>query len=195
MWEVFTGGKTGYAQNKQKMIDFDDELEWDHGEGSGNPLQYSCLEYPMDKAAWWAAVHGVAKNWTWLSDQTHTRRMRPRAEATHWHISDIFLLVSFHNVLAQQDETKFFLPSFSPSIFFFLILILRLPLQFQICFTCHQIACPISEAPRIFRCVPQGIWEIKYAHAPGTTASTGQSSLCSSHLDDFLFKIHLEGIV
>ena len=118
MWEVFTGGKTGYAQNKQKMIDFDDELEWDHGEGSGNPLQYSCLEYPMDKAAWWAVVHGVAKSWTWLSDQTHTRRMRPRAEAMCWHISDIFLLVSFHNVLAQQDETTFFLPSFSPSIFF-----------------------------------------------------------------------------
>ena len=34
MWEVFTGGKTGHAQNKQKMIDFEDELEWDHGEGS-----------------------------------------------------------------------------------------------------------------------------------------------------------------
>ena len=31
------------------------------GEGDGNPLQYSCLENPMDRGAWWATVHGVAK--------------------------------------------------------------------------------------------------------------------------------------
>ena len=31
-------------------------------EGHGNPLQYSCLENPMDRGAWWATVHGVAKN-------------------------------------------------------------------------------------------------------------------------------------
>ena len=30
-------------------------------EGNGNPLQYSCLENPMDRGAWWAAVHGVTK--------------------------------------------------------------------------------------------------------------------------------------
>ena len=34
------------------------------GEGNGNPLQYSCLENPMDRGAWWAAVHGVAKSRT-----------------------------------------------------------------------------------------------------------------------------------
>ena len=34
------------------------------GEGSGTPLQYSCLENPMDGGAWWAAVHGVAKSRT-----------------------------------------------------------------------------------------------------------------------------------
>ena len=33
-------------------------------EGNGNPLQYSCLENPMDRGAWWATVHGVAKSWT-----------------------------------------------------------------------------------------------------------------------------------
>ena len=38
------------------------------GEGNGTPLQYSCLENPMDGGAWWAAVHGVAKSWTQLSD-------------------------------------------------------------------------------------------------------------------------------
>ena len=36
------------------------------GEGNGNPLQYSCLEYSMDRRAWWATVHGAAKNWTRL---------------------------------------------------------------------------------------------------------------------------------
>ena len=34
------------------------------GEGNGNPLQYSCLENPMDGGAWWATVHGVAKSRT-----------------------------------------------------------------------------------------------------------------------------------
>ena len=41
-------------------------------EGDGTPLQYSCLENPMDGGAWWAAVHGVAKSQTWLSDFTFT---------------------------------------------------------------------------------------------------------------------------
>ena len=41
-------------------------------EGDGIPLQYSCLENPMDGGAWWAAVHGVAKSWTQLSDFTFT---------------------------------------------------------------------------------------------------------------------------
>ena len=34
------------------------------GGGHGNPLQYSCLEHPMDRGAWWARVHGLAKSWT-----------------------------------------------------------------------------------------------------------------------------------
>ena len=38
------------------------------GEGNGTPLQYSCLENPMDGGAWWAAVHEVARSQTWLSD-------------------------------------------------------------------------------------------------------------------------------
>ena len=38
------------------------------GEGNGNPLQYSCLENPMDGGAWWATVHVVAKSRTRLSD-------------------------------------------------------------------------------------------------------------------------------
>ena len=38
------------------------------GEGNGNPVQYSCLENPIDRGAWWATVHGVAKSQTGLRD-------------------------------------------------------------------------------------------------------------------------------
>jgi len=55
------------------------------GEGNGTPLQYFCLENPMDGEAWWAAVHGVAKSWTQLSDFTfmHWRRK--------WQATPVFL--------------------------------------------------------------------------------------------------------
>ena len=36
------------------------------GEGNGNPLQYSYLENPVDRRAWWAAIYGVTQGWTWL---------------------------------------------------------------------------------------------------------------------------------
>ena len=52
---------------------------------SGTPLQYSCLENPMDGGAWWAAVHGVAKSRTRLSDFTFTFHFHPleKEMATH----------------------------------------------------------------------------------------------------------------
>ena len=55
------------------------------GEGNGTPLQYSCLENPMDGGAWWAAVHGVAGSRTWLSDFTFTFHFHAleREVATH----------------------------------------------------------------------------------------------------------------
>ena len=55
------------------------------GEGNGTPLQYSCLGYPMDGGAWWAAVHGVAKSRTRLSDFTLTFHFHAleKAMATH----------------------------------------------------------------------------------------------------------------
>ena len=39
------------------------------GGGHGNLLQYPCLKNPMDRGAWWATVHGLAKSWTGLSEQ------------------------------------------------------------------------------------------------------------------------------
>ena len=55
------------------------------GEGNGNPLQYSCLENPLDGGAWWAAVHGVAKGQTRLSDFTFTFHFHAleKESATH----------------------------------------------------------------------------------------------------------------
>ena len=54
-------------------------------ESNGTPLQYSCLENPMDGGAWWAAVHGVIKSLTWLSDFIFTFHFHALEEemATH----------------------------------------------------------------------------------------------------------------
>ena len=55
------------------------------GEGNGTPLQYSCLENPMDGGPWWATVHGVAKSRTRLSGFTFTFHFRAleKEMATH----------------------------------------------------------------------------------------------------------------
>ena len=47
-------------------------VDFNSGEGDGTPLQYPCLENPMDGGAWWATVHGVTKSRTWLSEFTFT---------------------------------------------------------------------------------------------------------------------------
>ena len=49
---------------------------------TGNLLQYSCLENPRDRVAWWAAVHGVAKSWTCLRDGAYTH--------THTHTHTLY---------------------------------------------------------------------------------------------------------
>ena len=55
------------------------------GEGNGTPLQYSCLENPVDGGAWWAAVHGVTTSWTRLSNFPFTFHFHALEEemATH----------------------------------------------------------------------------------------------------------------
>ena len=53
------------------------------GEGNGNPLQYSCLENPMDGGAWQATVRGVAKSRTWLSNFTTRNGSLEKAVAPH----------------------------------------------------------------------------------------------------------------
>ena len=59
-------------QESPYMLDIKEHSKDPCGEGNGTPLQYSCLESPMDGGAWWAAVHGVAESWTRLSDFTFT---------------------------------------------------------------------------------------------------------------------------
>ena len=63
-------------------------------EGNGTPLQYSCLENPMDGGAWWAAVHGVAEGWALLSDFTFNfhfhaweKEMATHSSVLAWRIS------------------------------------------------------------------------------------------------------------
>ena len=56
-------------ETQVRALGWEDPLEGGHGD----PLQYSCLENPMDRGAWWAIVHGVAKSWTWQKQlSTHS---------------------------------------------------------------------------------------------------------------------------
>ena len=67
MWEGFPGKAPAYNVGDLGSIP---GLGITLGEGNGNPLQYSCLENPMDQGAWWATVHGVSKSRTQLNDFT-----------------------------------------------------------------------------------------------------------------------------
>ena len=58
-------------------------------EGNGTPLQYSCLENPMVERAWWAAVHGVARSRTRLSDVTFTFHFHALEKEMATHSSDL----------------------------------------------------------------------------------------------------------
>ena len=68
----FPGGSVGKEStcNAGDLGDMSSIPGWGRspGGGHGNPLQYSCLENPMDRGAWWAGAHGVAKSQTWLLD-------------------------------------------------------------------------------------------------------------------------------
>ena len=59
------------------------------GEGNGTPVQYSCLENPMDGGAWWAAVHEVAKSQTQLSNFPFTFHFH--ALERKWQPTPVFL--------------------------------------------------------------------------------------------------------
>ena len=58
-------------------------LEDSPGGGNGHVLQFSCLENPTDRGAWWATVHGVAKSQTRLSTHTHAHNLLCEEEKTY----------------------------------------------------------------------------------------------------------------
>ena len=70
---LLQGGFLGSSNSKESACNAGDlgsipGLARSPGEGHGNPLQYSCLENSVDRGAWWAPVHGVAKSRTQLND-------------------------------------------------------------------------------------------------------------------------------
>ena len=69
------------------------------GLGCGYPLQYSCLENPMDRGAWWATVHGVVKSQTRLSTHTCTRGLDSRMAEPGW--------ASWWSVTGATPQTDF----------------------------------------------------------------------------------------
>ena len=82
------------------------------GEGNGTPLQYSCLENPMDGGAWYAAVHGVAKSRTRLSDFTFTfpfhaleKKMATHSGVLAWRIPGRGSLVGFRLWGRTESDT------------------------------------------------------------------------------------------
>ena len=74
------------------------------GEEHGNPLQYFCLENPMDRGAWWATVHGVTKSQTqlkWLSTLT---RKQPKCLSTEEWIKRIWCTYTINYYLAPKKN-------------------------------------------------------------------------------------------
>ena len=93
------------------------------GGGHGKPLQYSCLEHPMDRGAWQATVHRVAQRWTWLkrlsTDATSNSnsRYRPKRNESIWpcknlhmNVHNSFIYNSWKAEISQKPikwETKY----------------------------------------------------------------------------------------
>ena len=71
------------------------------GGGNGNLLQYSCLENSMDRGAWWAEVHRIAKSWTQLSTHTHTH--------THTHTQEMSVPLNFRFCICGCEEFEDFM--------------------------------------------------------------------------------------
>ena len=92
------------VKNLPASADSGQSLGRSPGVGNGNPLQYSCLGNYMDKGAWWATVHGVAKSQTGLSTHTHTH--------THTHrlISTVLYSRQYYypNFAGEENKVKKF---------------------------------------------------------------------------------------
>ena len=86
------------------------------GEGNFNILQYSCLENPMDRGAWWATVHGVAKSQTWLNDftffsfnlgrPTRTSKRNTKKKKTNKKKTDALFIIGDWNAKVGSQEIR-----------------------------------------------------------------------------------------
>ena len=83
------------------------------GEGNGTPLQYSCLENPMDGGAWWAAVHGVPRSRAQLSDVTFTfhfhaleKEMANHTSVLAWRIPGMVGWAAIYGVTQSRTRLK-----------------------------------------------------------------------------------------
>ena len=91
------------------------------GEGNGTPLQYSCLENPMDGGAWWVAVHGVAKSQTRLRDFSITfhfdaleKKMATHSSVLAWRTFDFMAVVTICSDFGAQKNSQPLFPLFPP---------------------------------------------------------------------------------
>ena len=73
------------------------------GEGNGNPLQYSCLENPMERGSLWATVHGVVKSWTRPTDFTFTYSVNKYKKKAML-VLDIIFLVKKYNLFINSSN-------------------------------------------------------------------------------------------
>ena len=90
------------------------------GEGTGNPLQCSCLENPRDGGVWWAAVYGVAQSWTRLKRLSSSSSIlllsHPKVSKTHRYFSSCHLDPMSHQLhTASHDMVSKFPNSFTTS--------------------------------------------------------------------------------
>ena len=113
------------AQTVKNLPAMQEILGWEYspGEGNGNPLQYSCLQNPMDRGAWWATVQRITKTQTRLSDyyfhfhasQTILNsRVKPRSMRHHWEqsiIPIILKILSPNGIILKKESGSVLLTS------------------------------------------------------------------------------------
>ena len=79
------------------------------GEGNGNPLQYSCLGNSMDRGAWWATVHGFAKEWD-MTEWLNTHMLFKVMISATWESYSVFLGLSYEKQIYMLFKLFTFLP-------------------------------------------------------------------------------------
>ena len=168
-------------------------LELSYGEGNGNPLQYSCLENPMNGGAWQAAVHGVAKSWARLSDFNFTfhfhaleKEMTTYSSVLAWRIPEtvgphLWGGTESDTTEATQQQGLIFQASYIASSIS----------------VCTSLFCPLATGPELI--LSSYLTNLFQGHLPtiGTCPSPGDptASTLSSCPHDSLFPPNLQSTI